>query len=138
MRPKHGGMLEITSSRLIIIIMQSALLSPSCPPPLPVTVNQTTSSIKAGWICIGLGFVTFWTGIGLVFFSVAMILGVVAMCSNRVGAGVAVLVSALGSLAHCVVLFMTLVFGTVIGGVAQILEQSPKRPTQTTCVRSNH
>jgi hypothetical protein len=138
MRPKHGGMLEIASSRLIIIIMQSALLSPSCPPPLPVAVKQKTSSIKAGWICIGLGFVTFWTGIGLVFFSVAMILGVVAMCSNRVGAGVAVLVSALGSLALCVVLFMTLVFGTVLGGVAQILEQSPKGPTQTTGVRSNH
>lgn len=138
MRPKHGGMLEITSSRLIIIIMQSALLSPSCPPPLPVTVNQKTSSIKAGWICIGLGFVTFWTGIGLVFFSVAIILGVVAMCSNRVGAGVAVLVSAIGSLALCVVLFMTLVFGTVLGGVAQILEQSPKAPTQANGVRSNH
>lgn len=131
-------MLEIMSSRLIIIIMQSVLLSPSCPPPLPATVNQKTSSIKAGWICIGLGFVTFWTGIGLVFFSVAMILGVVAMCSNRVGAGVAVLVSAIGSLALCVVLFMTLVFGTVLGGVAQILEQSPKGPTQTTGVRSNH
>ena len=138
MRPKHAGMLEITSSRLIIPIMQSALLSPSCPPPLPVAVNHKTSSIKAGWICIGLGFVTFWTGIGLVFFSVAIILGVVAMCSNRVGAGVAVLVSAIGSLALCVVLFMTLVFGTVLGGVAQILEQSPKAPTQANGVRSNH
>ena len=138
MRPKHGGMLEITSRSFRITIMQSVLLSHSTPPPLPVPMTPKTSSIKAGWICIGLGFVTFWTGIGLVFFSVAMILGVVAMCSNRVGAGVAVLVSALGSLALCVVLFMPLVFGTVIGGVAQILEQSPKRPTQTTSVRSNH
>ena len=72
------------------------------------------------------------------FFSVAMILGVVAMCSNRVGAGVAVLVSAIGSLALCVVLFMTLVFGTVLGGVARMLEQSPKAPTQANGVRSNH
>lgn len=137
MRPKHGGMLEITSSRLIIIIMQSALLSPSCPPPLPVTVNQKTSSIKAGWICIGLGFVTFWTGIGLVFFSVAMILGVVAMCSNRVGAGVAVLVSAIGSLALCVVLFMTLVFGTAVKSLSRLTDHDSKLLSPTVDRRPN-
>lgn len=117
--------------------MQSVLLSPSGPPPLPVQVKQTPSSIKAGWICIGLGLLTFWTGIGFVFFSVAMILGVVAMCSNHVGAGVAVLVSALGSLALCVVLFMTLVFGTVIGGVTKTLEQSQKSRSETVDARSN-
>jgi hypothetical protein len=117
--------------------MQSILLSHSSPPPLPVQVKHTPSSIKAGWICIGLGFLTFWTGIGLVFFSVAMILSVVAMCSNRVGAGVAVLVSALGSLALCVVLFMTLMLGTVIGGVTKTLEQSQKSRSETVDARSN-
>lgn len=117
--------------------MQSVILSPSGPPPLPVPMKQTPSSIKAGWICIGLGLLTFWTGIGFVFFSVAMILGVVAMCRNHVGPGVAVLLSALGSLALCVVMFMTLVFGTVIGGVAKTLEQSQTGRSETIDARSN-
>ncbi len=66
----------------------------------------------------------------MVFFSVAMILGVVAMCNNRVGEGIAILVSAIGSLAVCAVLIMTLVFGTVLGGVAKAIEQSPKPQLQ--------
>ena len=120
--------------------MESPALPSFYPPPLPVSAKPKSSAVKAGWICIGVGFLTCWTLIGLAFFSVAMILGVVAMCSNRVGAGIAILVSALGSLAVCVVLMMTLVFGTVLGGVAQMLEQSqksPQTPFQKTSVQPN-
>ncbi len=106
--------------------MESPALPSFYPPPLPVSAKPKSSAVKAGWICIGVGFLTCWTLIGLAFFSVAMILGVVAMCSNRVGAGIAILVSALGSLVVCVVLMMTVVFGTVLGGVAKAVEQSQK------------
>ena len=71
------------------------------------------------------------------FFSVAMILGVVAMCSNRVGAGVAVLVSAIGSLALCVVLFMTLVFGTAVKSLSRLTDHDSKLLSPTVDRRPN-
>jgi hypothetical protein len=103
--------------------MESPALPSLYPPHLPLSAKPKSSPVKAGWICIGVGFLTCWTGIGLVFFSVAMILGVVAMCSNRVGAGIAILVSALGSLAVCVVLMMALAAGVVLGGMADVVNQ---------------
>ena len=85
----------------------------SCPPfsvplSLPTTAKSKSSAVKAGWICVGLGILTCWTLIGLAFFSVAMILGIVAMCSNRVGAGLAILGAALCSLTLCVFVMMGL------------------------------
>ena len=62
----------------------------------------------------------------MAFFSVAMILAVVAMCSNRVGAGIAILMSALGSLVVCVVLMMTVALGAVIAGASDAMEQNQK------------
>ena len=52
-----------------------------------------------------------------------MILGVVAMCSNRVGAGLAILGSTLCSLILCVFVMMGLVFGAAFHGVSTNLEK---------------
>lgn len=62
-----------------------------------------------------------------------MILGVVAMCSNRVGPGLAILGSALLSLTVCVFVMMGLAFGAVLHGVATTLENgtAPKKPAYT-------
>ncbi|GEP43089.1 hypothetical protein BGE01nite_23800 [Brevifollis gellanilyticus] len=114
----------------IISIMESPPLPSYYPPPLPTSIKPKSSAAKAGWICIVIGVLTFWTLIGMVFFSVAMVLGVVAMCNNRVGEGLAILVSAIGSLALCGVLLMTLVFGTVLGGMADAMAKSPKTQVQ--------
>lgn len=50
--------------------------------------EQRTTAIQAGWICFALGALTFWVfGIGMVFFSVALVLGVVAMVTHQVRRG---------------------------------------------------
>ena len=100
----------------------------SVPPSLPTSAKSKSSAVKAGWICVGLGILTCWTQIGLAFFSVAMILGIVAMCSNRVGAGLAILGAALCSLTLCVFVMMGLAFGAVLHGVSTNQEKgSPHR-----------
>ena len=50
--------------------------------------DQPTTAIQAGWICFAVGALTFWIfGIGMVFFSVALVLGVVAMVTHQVRRG---------------------------------------------------
>jgi hypothetical protein len=71
---------------------------PPVPPPLPIAVKS--SAVKAGWICLALGFFTFWIfGLGFVFFSATMVLAIVAMCRDQVGQGVALLVASIASIA---------------------------------------
>jgi len=106
------------------------------PPPLPVAPPVAKSSaVTAGWICLAIGFVTFWIfGLGFVFFGVAMICAVVAMCTNQVQRGLILLLSSLASLVICAMLFFVAIFGAMFGalGVAaqkaqqhQILFPSP-------------
>lgn len=86
-------------------------------PPLLPTVTVKSSAVKAGWICLLLGFCTFWIfGFGFVFFSVTIILAVVAMCTNQVKQGILLLVSSFASIALCALIFFAVVVGTV--GVA--------------------
>jgi hypothetical protein len=56
------------------------------PPPLPVAPPAPKSSaLMAGWICVAIGFGTFWIfGLGFAFFSIAMLCAIVAMCTNQV------------------------------------------------------
>jgi len=85
-----------------------------------------SSAVKAGWICIGVGFLTFWIfGFGFVFFSVAMICAVVAMCTNQVQQGLVLLLSSFASLVLCGVMFFVLMVGT-IGAIALSV---PKKST---------
>jgi len=92
------------------------------PPPLPVASQAPKSSaVTAGWICVAIGFVTFWIfGLGFVFFGVAMICAVVAMCTNQVQRGLILLLSSLASLVICAMLFFVAIFGAMFGvlGVA--------------------
>ena len=79
-----------------------------------VTIPAKSSAMKAGWICLILGYLSFWiAGLGFIFFSVTIILAVVAMCTNQVKQGIVLLVSSLASLVLCAILFLTIILGTV-------------------------
>src|SRR5438105_14233443 len=57
-------------------------------------VSTKSSAVKAGWICLVLGFLTFWIfGFGFILFVVTFVLAIVAMSTNRVGQGIVLLVS---------------------------------------------
>jgi len=86
------------------------------PPPLS-NPPANSSAVKAGWICIALGYLTFWIfGFGFLFFSVTIVLSVVAMCKNQVSQGIILLVSSIASIAICMLIFFLVIVGTV--GVA--------------------
>ena len=92
--------------------------------------SPTSSATKAGWVCLILGFLTFWIfGFGFVFFSVAIVCAVVAMCTNQLQRGLVLLLSSLFSLAICGVVFMLLVVGTVVG-TAGVAVQKAQRDIQ--------
>ena len=58
-------------------------------PQVATLVSAKSSAVKAGWICLVLGFLTFWIfGFGFIFFAATFILAIVAMCTNRVGQGI--------------------------------------------------
>src|SRR6266513_4535221 len=72
-------------------------------------VSTKSSAVKAGWICLVLGFLTFWIfGFGFVFFAATFILAIVAMATNRLGQGLALLVSSVGSIIVCVIISLAL------------------------------
>jgi DNA uptake protein ComE-like DNA-binding protein len=69
-----------------------------------------SSAVRAGWICLVLGFLTFWIfGLGFVFFVATFILAIVAMATNRVGQGIVLLVSSVGSIIVCVIISLALI-----------------------------
>ena len=77
--------------------------------------SATTSALKAGWICFGLGLAISWFfPLGNVFFSVALITAVVALCTHQVNRGLALLISSFCGIVLCAVLF----FGLVLGAAA--------------------
>lgn len=96
----------------------------SYPPPLPASPRN--SAVKAGWICLICGVLTFWIfGLGFLFFSVAIVLSVIGLCTNQVQNGLILLVSSIFSLAVCVFLFMLLVLGT-FGAIGQSMMEAQK------------
>jgi hypothetical protein len=85
---------------------------PTIPSAQPIAAKKT-SAVTAGWICLLLGYLTFWIfGFGFIFFSVTIVLSVVAMCTNQVGQGVALLISSFASMVICAVLFFVVILGT--------------------------
>jgi DNA uptake protein ComE-like DNA-binding protein len=71
--------------------------------------SAKSSAVKAGWICLILGFLTFWIfGFGFIFFVATFVLAIVAMSTNRVGQGIVLLVSSVGSSIVCVVISLAL------------------------------
>jgi Tfp pilus assembly protein PilN len=78
----------------------------------PVPAASTTA-LKAGWICFGLGLSISWFfPPGNVFFSVALVTAVVAMCTHQVNRGLALLLSSFLAIGLCAALFFGLVLGT--------------------------
>jgi hypothetical protein len=100
----------------------------SNPPTTIQEIKIKTSAAKAGWICIGLGILTFWTGIGLMFFSVAIILGIVAMCTFQIREGIAILISAVGSVI-LIFLLTVLIFGNIFSAAAKAVEEYKATPS---------
>jgi hypothetical protein len=79
----------------------------------PGAPPATTSALKAGWICFGIGLSVAWFfPIGNLFFSVAIVTAVVAMCTHQVNRGLALLISSFCAIGLCAVLFFGLVLGT--------------------------
>ena len=77
------------------------------PPPLPP--QKLSSTVKSGIACVVLGYLTFWIfGLGMVFFSVAMVLSIVAMCTNQAKHGILLLVGSLLSLVICNLILLAL------------------------------
>ena|SRR6266498_4803895 len=63
-----------------------------------------SSAVKAGWICLALGFLTFWIfGFEFIFFIATFVLAIVAMSTQRVAQGIALLVSSVASGIICVI-----------------------------------
>ena len=78
-------------------------------PQAATSVHAKSSAVKAGWICLVLGFLTFWIfGFGFIFFAATFILAIVAMCTNRVGQGIVLLVSSVKSIIVCAVISLAL------------------------------
>lgn len=76
-------------------------------PPQPVA--RKSSAVKAGWICLVLGFLTFWIfGFGFIFFLATFVLAIVAMSTGRVGQGLALLVSSISASIICVIISLVL------------------------------
>jgi Helix-hairpin-helix motif len=72
-------------------------------------VARKSSAVKAGWICLVVGFLTFWIfGFGFIFFLATFILAIVAMSTYRVGQGIALLISSVGASVICAIVFLVL------------------------------
>ena len=80
------------------------------------TAAPKSSAVMAGWICVAIGFGTFWIfGLGFAFFSIAIVCAIVAMCANQVQRGLILLLSSFASLAICAVIFFVAIFGSMFG-----------------------
>ena len=99
------------------------------PPPLPVAPPAPKSSaVTAGWICVAIGFGTFWIfGLGFAFFSIAMICAVVAMCTNQVQRGRILLLSSFASLGICAVIFFVAIFGAMFGALGVAAQKAQRQ-----------
>ncbi len=78
--------------------------------------EPSTSAITAGWICAGCGWLTAWFfPPAHVFFSVAIVLSVVALATHQVRAGLLLLAGSLAGIGVCASLFVVGVTAMVAG-----------------------
>jgi len=105
----------------------SDLNSPS--PEVTELVPAKSSAVKAGWVCLVLGFLTFWIfGFGFIFFIATFVLAIVAMSTNKVGQGIALLVSSVASAVICAVASIFLLSGAF---KSALLKERAERATAT-------
>ena len=89
-----------------------------------------SSAVKAGWICLILGFLTFWIfGFGFIFFVATFVLAIVAMCTNRLGQGIALLVSSVGSGIVCVFIGLVLLSNAFTAALKKERARRIEHPT---------
>jgi competence protein ComEA len=92
-----------------------------------------SSAVKAGWLCLLLGILTFWFfGVGIILFVATFILAIVAMCCNRVGQGVLLLTSSVASVAICGILFLALISGVFKSAISKERAARAKHETAVT------
>lgn len=87
------------------------------PPPLGFSRDERgkpalTSALKAGWICFGLGLAIAWIfPPAYAFYSIALILAIVAMCTHQVNKGVILLLSSFVGMGTSILVSVTLAVG---------------------------
>lgn len=144
---------RMSSDRLRSALYYSTPKPPSRPPPLwqiaagldtaavPAVEEMrrpATSAVPAGWICVGIGLLTAWFfPLAHVFFSIAIILSVVAMATHQVRSGMALLAGALASIGVCAILFLCGVAMIVAGALGSVTKTrselaAASRPVPTT------
>ena len=93
-------------------------------------VSTKSSAVKAGWICLVLGFLTFWIfGFGFIFFAATFILAIVAMSTNRVGQGIVLLVSSVGSSIVCAIISLALLSNAFTAALKKERARRIEHPT---------
>ena len=93
-------------------------------------VSTKSSAVKAGWICLVLGFLTVWIfGFGFILFVVTFVLAIVAMSTNRVGQGIVLLVSSVGSIIVCVIISLALLSSAFTAALKKERARRIEHPT---------
>jgi DNA uptake protein ComE-like DNA-binding protein len=96
-----------------------------------------SSAVKAGWICLILGFLTFWIfGFGFIFFVVTFVLAIVAMSTNRLGQGIALLVSSVVSGIVCAIISLALLSSAFTAALKK--ERAKRTEQHATPVELHH
>src|SRR5437588_2893969 len=132
---------EILSTQLpdraFILTMNPSFQSDQETPQAAMSVSTKSSAVKAGWICLILGFLTFWIfGLGFVFFIATFILAVVAMSTNRLGQGIALLVSSVGSIIVCVIISLALLSSAFTAALKKERARRIEHPTPPSAIVS--
>ena len=104
----------------------------------PESRTPATSAVLAGWICVGIGLLTAWFfPLAHVFFSIGIILSIVAMATHQVRSGLLLLAGSLASIVFCALLFIFCVAAVAASAVhaasrAQPAMRATPRPTMAT------
>ncbi len=86
-----------------------------------------TSSLKAGWICFGLGVAIAWIfPPAFLFYSVALIMAIVAMCTHQVSRGLILLLSSFVAMGTSAFLSFMLAVGIFAAAMKPAIEEAQK------------
>jgi hypothetical protein len=84
-----------------------------------------TSAMKAGWICFALGLALAWIfPPAFFFYSIALILAVVAMCTHQVNKGLALLLSTFAAMGASALVAFLLAVGLFAAAAAPIIAKA--------------
>ena len=87
-----------------------------------------TSALKAGWICFGIGAAVAWIfPPAFLFYSVALILSIVALCTRQVNRGLTLLPSSFVGMGTSALLSLFLAVGLFAAAVGPAVEKANRR-----------